>query len=331
MIWIWTLFFALAGCSPFRNQSLSTEAMSEDNTFNLARISIGMNEEQVLRIMRHPYSQKTFKHNGDVYDVWFYVTRLTAMDQSRLLPQNLTPLTFKNGRLVGWGYPYYNYLLRQEREGTKVQASPPTQPQLQPPTQREDDNIEKILETPSSKNQPQPAPKQPAPKQPAPKQQQPTQKKPPSQPQKQEPDDYPDTIIPIPAPPGPPAKPNPKQKQPKAPQVTPRGPQPPLPPTQPKSPKQPQQPIQKDPLQTQPEQPPSPVQPPIEHPNDPISLGEKPLAMCTRPTSSPTTQPTQESETDPASEDGDEKPGPYLDEEGEKMIEEENEQNFDFW
>ena len=31
-----------------------------------------------------------------------------------MVPQNLTPLTFKNGVLVGKGYDYYNYLVLQE-------------------------------------------------------------------------------------------------------------------------------------------------------------------------------------------------------------------------
>lgn len=120
MYWIVPFLILLSGCISSRNMSLSTEAWSEDNTNNLSRIYVGMSEEQVLKIMRHPYSQRTFKHNGDVYDVWFYVTRMTAMDQSRMVPQNLTPLTFKNGVLIGWGFSHYNYLLKQEAIGEQV-------------------------------------------------------------------------------------------------------------------------------------------------------------------------------------------------------------------
>src|SRR5690242_15759272 len=106
MFWIAPFLIFLSGCLPNVNQSLSTGAAASNNVYNLSRVSVGMNEAQVLQIMRHAYSQKSFEYGGDAYDVWFYITRVSGLDQSRMVPQNLTPLIFKNGILLAWGFDY---------------------------------------------------------------------------------------------------------------------------------------------------------------------------------------------------------------------------------
>ena len=100
------IFSVLCGCMP--NQGLSTAADSEINIRNISRLERGMNQVQVLKIMRQPYSDSVFVLENDTYDVWFYVTNPTALGQSRMVPLNLTPLAFKNGILIGWGKNYYN-------------------------------------------------------------------------------------------------------------------------------------------------------------------------------------------------------------------------------
>ncbi len=100
---------------------------AENNVSNLTCLSIGMSQSEVLRIMRHPFKDKTYFIEDDVYDVWFYVTEQTLLGQSRLMPVNLTPLTFKNGILVGKGHSYSNYLKKKEEE--RRHAPPAEQPQ----------------------------------------------------------------------------------------------------------------------------------------------------------------------------------------------------------
>lgn len=100
------------GC--MASNGLQYEAMSETNQYLLARVRKGMNQHQVLYIMHKPYSYETFQVDDEIYDVWFYVTRATGLDQTRMVPQNLTPLTFKNGVLVGTGYNYYYYAMKEQ-------------------------------------------------------------------------------------------------------------------------------------------------------------------------------------------------------------------------
>ena len=157
------LLILLAGC--VANNGLGSYSESNDNIFNLSRVDVGMTEKEVLQIMRHPYSQRSFEHRGSTYDVWFYVTRPSAIDQSRLLPQNLTPLTFKDGILIGWGYEYYNYLLKQE----KIEQGIEKRSQQKEPPKEEEPGLEKVLqeipkdkqpskEAPPEKNAPAAAP-----------------------------------------------------------------------------------------------------------------------------------------------------------------------------
>jgi hypothetical protein len=62
--------------------------------------------------MRQPYETESYTIDPDIYDVWFYVTKPGVLGQTRMVPQNLTPLTFKNGIFIGEGFNYYNYLVK---------------------------------------------------------------------------------------------------------------------------------------------------------------------------------------------------------------------------
>jgi len=103
-----------------------------------------MDERRVLQIMHRPYSYETYEFDGDVYDVWFYVTKPTGLDQTRMVPQNLTPLTFKNGTLVGTGYSWYYYAMNGEAAEYERDNPPPPKPKSQ---EVEDAEFEKTLNT----------------------------------------------------------------------------------------------------------------------------------------------------------------------------------------
>lgn len=108
----------LTGC--MANNGLGSYAESQNNIWGLSRLCVGMNESQVLQIMRYPYSKKTLKCEGATYEFWYYVTRQAGLDQSRLVRQNLTPLTFENGMLLGWGHDFQRYILSQLEEPAKT-------------------------------------------------------------------------------------------------------------------------------------------------------------------------------------------------------------------
>ena len=75
-----------------------------------------------------------------------------------MVPQNLTPLTFKNGILVGTGYGYYNFILFEDYRRYKaslpveepVAPVPIREPKAPPPAggTKEIPEIEKALEPP---------------------------------------------------------------------------------------------------------------------------------------------------------------------------------------
>lgn len=111
-----------SGC--IGNQGLRSEAASETNASRLIHVEKGMSQSQVFAVMRNPYSYETFHVGDDVYDIWFYVTRAAGLGQTRMVPQNLTPLTFKNGVLVGTGYNWYHYAMNEEVKQNRAPEEP---------------------------------------------------------------------------------------------------------------------------------------------------------------------------------------------------------------
>lgn len=133
-------FLILVGC--IGNNTLFTSSMATDNISNLSRVSKGMKETEVFKIMKHPYKEENISLSGDQYVVWFYITRVTGLGQTRMVPLNLTPLVFKNGTLIAWGYSYYDYLLEQQKIERGIK-------EIAPPKQKgktEDKGLEKALE-----------------------------------------------------------------------------------------------------------------------------------------------------------------------------------------
>ncbi len=132
----------LAGC--MASNSLEYSAAAETNLYHIARVRKGMSEREVLRIMHKPYSYESFQVDDEIYDVWFYVTQTTGLGQTRMVPQNLTPLTFKNGVLVGTGYYWYYYAMKAQAEETAINNPPPPKKKTQ---DEEDKEFEDALKS----------------------------------------------------------------------------------------------------------------------------------------------------------------------------------------
>jgi len=150
--WFFPLGICLAGCMV--SSGLQYEAMSETNIYHIAKIRKGMSEKQVLQVMHKPYSYESFEVADDVYDVWFYVTRVNGLDQTRMVPQNLTPLTFKNGVLVGTGYYWYYYAMKEQAGELASQKPEVEKAKTQ---EAEDMEFEKALKAKPGKQAPAPS------------------------------------------------------------------------------------------------------------------------------------------------------------------------------
>ncbi len=155
--WVIISSACLAGC--MASNGLQYDAISQNNLYHIAKVRKGMSEKQVIQIMHKPYSYESFEAGEDVYDVWFYVTRPTGLDQTRMVPQNLTPLTFKNGILVGTGYQWYYFAMKAQAE--QVATENPTPPKKTPA--EEDVEFENALRSFKPQTTPAPAPAAPAP------------------------------------------------------------------------------------------------------------------------------------------------------------------------
>ncbi len=272
-IWIYlgiSFLAFLSGC--VANNVLADAAAADNNVNRLSRIALRMNQEEVLAIMHAPYEKEVYRVGEDRYDIWFYVTTMTILGQSRMVPKNLTPLTFRNKQLVGVGYDYYHWVqkrepvrprpvrLEEEPEnkeleqelkkslspgGTtvpqKTQPAGPSQPSKQSPSLQKN----QPTSSPIPPEQPQPAALQ-TPKPAQPVQPQPVQPAPPVQPQPQQPSNNPPPDAKLGPPPYvPPSKPKTQQSPPakqstmsKAPEKAPQTP--PDPPEKPDAPKKPE-------------------------------------------------------------------------------------------
>lgn len=113
---ILALVLILAGCS---NIYLDTsDLLRAQNTGNLAKLTVGLGKETVMEMMGteaskgvfmwidNPYRSETLTgKDGKSYEVLYYYTDLKQRDD-RITDDELTPLVFHNGKLLGWGYPF---------------------------------------------------------------------------------------------------------------------------------------------------------------------------------------------------------------------------------
>jgi len=132
----------LTGC--LTNDSLETTTIANRNVSRLRQLCIGMSEEEVFVRMRTPEKIEQVVIGEDQYDFWFYITQGTCMEQRALMHRNLTPVTFKNDRLIGIGYTIYDRIIR-------MASTPESHPKEE---DQEDHELEKTLkpkETPKKK------------------------------------------------------------------------------------------------------------------------------------------------------------------------------------
>ena len=110
------LLLMLAGCSNFYLDT--SELLRTQNAENIKKLSIGMRKDVVMELMGtepskgvfmwidNPYRSETVTgQDGRTYEVLYYYSELKQRDD-KITDDELTPLVFENGKLVGWGYPF---------------------------------------------------------------------------------------------------------------------------------------------------------------------------------------------------------------------------------
>jgi hypothetical protein len=109
------LFVLIAGCTS------SLDRVRTANRRNLLKLSVGMTKEQALAIMGHksgggrfgeptvnsPYKSEILPGKDKTFEVLYYYTDVESTVYTAnpaTIPANeLTPLIFDNGKLIGWG------------------------------------------------------------------------------------------------------------------------------------------------------------------------------------------------------------------------------------
>jgi hypothetical protein len=111
-----TLVLVLSGCS---NIYLDTsDLLRAQNTENLAKLTVGLRKEVAMEMMGteaskgvfmwidNPYRSETLTgKDGKSYEVLYYYIDLKQRDD-KITDDELTPLVFQDGKLIGWGYPF---------------------------------------------------------------------------------------------------------------------------------------------------------------------------------------------------------------------------------
>jgi hypothetical protein len=109
------LFVLAAGCTS------SLDRVRAANRRNLLKLSVGMPREQALAIMGHksgggrfgeptvnsPYKSEIMQRKDKIFEVLYYYTDIKSViytaNPATITDEELTPLVFDNGKLIGWG------------------------------------------------------------------------------------------------------------------------------------------------------------------------------------------------------------------------------------
>jgi hypothetical protein len=109
------LFVLIAGCTS------SLDRVRTANRRNLLKLSVGMTKEQALAIMGNksgggrfgeptvnsPYKSEILPGKDKTFEVLYYYTDVESTiytaNPATITDDELTPLIFDNGKLIGWG------------------------------------------------------------------------------------------------------------------------------------------------------------------------------------------------------------------------------------
>lgn len=79
-----------AGCGLFESQP----------TNNFRQLSVGQTKAEVLQLLGEPYKTESYNLGPAQMTYWFY---LTGTVYYNVMDSDLTPVAFKDDKVVGWG------------------------------------------------------------------------------------------------------------------------------------------------------------------------------------------------------------------------------------
>lgn len=124
---------------PLRMELEDIRALNREHLKNL---SVGMTKEQAMAIMGtrtfrddddgdfvvpNPYRSESYQAlDGTVYELLSYYTDLNESDY-KLSKDEMTPLIFENGKLIGWGWVFVDKLNMRHGTVPSGEATPPAE------------------------------------------------------------------------------------------------------------------------------------------------------------------------------------------------------------
>jgi hypothetical protein len=112
---VFVLLVLAVGCTS------SLDRVRTANRRNLLKLSVGLTKEQVIATMGHkkgggrfgeptvnsPYKSEIVRSGDKTFEVLYYYTDIKspiyAANPAVITDDELTPLVFENGKLIGWG------------------------------------------------------------------------------------------------------------------------------------------------------------------------------------------------------------------------------------
>lgn len=85
------------------------------NIENSKKLRVAMTKNEVLEVMGQPLAGATFA----TPDVWYYFTQTVWMDGLNTEDECM-PVVFEDGKLVGWGNPFYTQYRIEKKQGGKT-------------------------------------------------------------------------------------------------------------------------------------------------------------------------------------------------------------------
>jgi len=104
---------------------VTTAQVRAENRQNLLHLSVGASKQDVLNkmgiktiktkngsVITNPYRTEMYKVDKDTFELLLYYTDLKKSDGA-ITDDELTPIILKNGKVDGWGWSYWNNLIKK--------------------------------------------------------------------------------------------------------------------------------------------------------------------------------------------------------------------------
>lgn len=78
--------------------------IAKKNNEMMLMLNIGQSKDEIMKLMGKPVKNEKYTIGGSEMDVWYFRTDCDIWDWD---DDDLTPMVFKNGQLIGWGSDLY--------------------------------------------------------------------------------------------------------------------------------------------------------------------------------------------------------------------------------